>query len=86
MFYVIIASYFMYCIKLCINVFVYFKMQVATCVMVGAISDLLARIALAVYTYFYNVDSRFLFFIGTTITIFLRIGKSSLIFFELYTF
>ncbi|XP_022829653.1 monocarboxylate transporter 2-like [Spodoptera litura] len=50
------------------------KMQVATCVMVGAISDLLARLVLAVVTYFIVVDSRLIFFIGTCITVFLRIG------------
>ncbi|KAF9409207.1 hypothetical protein HW555_011361 [Spodoptera exigua] len=50
------------------------KMQVATCVMVGAISDLFARLVLAVVTYFIVVDSRLIFFIGTCITVFLRIG------------
>ncbi|XP_030025449.1 monocarboxylate transporter 7 [Manduca sexta] len=50
------------------------KIQVATCVMVGAISDLLARFGLAVFTYFFVVDSRLLFFVGTCITVFLRIG------------
>ncbi|XP_038213566.1 monocarboxylate transporter 7-like [Zerene cesonia] len=51
----------------------YSKMQVATCVMAGAIADLAARFILAVFTYFYNVDSRKLFFIGTFITMILRI-------------
>lgn len=50
-------------------------MQVATCVMVGAISDLLARLTLAVITYFVVVDSRLIFFVGTCVTVFLRIGK-----------
>ncbi|XP_059061950.1 monocarboxylate transporter 7-like [Achroia grisella] len=50
------------------------QMEVATCVMVGAIADLLARFLLALFTYFYAVDSRKLFFGGTCITIFLRIA------------
>ncbi|CAK1551939.1 unnamed protein product [Leptosia nina] len=51
----------------------YSKMQVATCVMAGAIADLAARFFLAVFTYFYTVDSRKIFFIGTFITMILRI-------------
>lgn len=43
--------------------------------MVGAISDLFARFGLAVFTYFYVVDSRKLFFAGTCVTIILRIGR-----------
>ncbi|XP_072941924.1 monocarboxylate transporter 9-like [Epargyreus clarus] len=61
----------------------YTQMQVATCVMVGAIADLIARFLLAVFTFFYSVDSRKLFFVGTTITVFLRIAlvsSSNLIF------
>lgn len=50
------------------------KIQVATCVMVGAISDLLARLSLAVITYFFVVDSRLIFFVGTCVTVFLRIA------------
>ncbi|XP_049865097.1 monocarboxylate transporter 2-like isoform X2 [Pectinophora gossypiella] len=50
------------------------KMQVATCVMVGAIADLLARFFLAIFTYFYTVDSRRIFFFGTCITVVLRIA------------
>ncbi|KAI8440403.1 hypothetical protein MSG28_001725 [Choristoneura fumiferana] len=49
-------------------------MEVATCVMVGAIADLVARFLLAVFTFFYSVDSRKIFFGGTCITIMLRIG------------
>ncbi|XP_013175232.1 PREDICTED: monocarboxylate transporter 1 isoform X1 [Papilio xuthus] len=52
----------------------YTKMQVATCVMVGAIADLIARFSLAIFTYFYTVDSRKIFFCGTCLTIFLRIA------------
>ncbi|KAJ2950506.1 hypothetical protein O0L34_g8750 [Tuta absoluta] len=52
----------------------YTEMQVATCVMVGAIADLIARILLAVFTYFYAVDSRKIFFGGTCITVVLRIA------------
>ncbi|XP_045487956.1 monocarboxylate transporter 13 isoform X2 [Pieris rapae] len=51
----------------------YSKMQVATCVMAGAIADLAARFFLAVFTYFYTVDSRKVFFVGTFITMILRI-------------
>ncbi|XP_004927807.1 monocarboxylate transporter 7 [Bombyx mori] len=50
------------------------KIEVASCVMVGAVSDLLARFGLAIFTYFYAVDSRLLFFIGTCVTVFLRIA------------
>lgn len=50
-------------------------MEVATCVMVGAIADLVARFLLAVFTFFYPVDSRKIFFGGTCITILLRIGR-----------
>lgn len=50
-------------------------MQVATCVMIGAIADLIARFCLAVFTYFYTVDSKTLFFAGTCVTMLLRIGK-----------
>ncbi|KAJ0179463.1 hypothetical protein K1T71_005175 [Dendrolimus kikuchii] len=53
------------------------EIQVATCVMVGAISDLFARFSLAVFTYFYVVDSRTLFFAGTCVTIFLRVALVS---------
>ncbi|CAK1578563.1 unnamed protein product [Parnassius mnemosyne] len=52
----------------------YSKMQVATCVMVGAFADLIARFLLAVFTYFYTVDSRKIFFVGTCLTILLRIA------------
>ncbi|XP_045459710.1 monocarboxylate transporter 1-like [Melitaea cinxia] len=51
----------------------YTQMQVATCVMIGAIADLVARFSLAVFTYFYNVDSKILFFAGTCVTMVLRI-------------
>ncbi|XP_073966302.1 monocarboxylate transporter 6-like isoform X2 [Choristoneura fumiferana] len=53
------------------------KMEVATCVMVGAIADLVARFLLAVFTFFYSVDSRKIFFGGTCITIMLRIALVS---------
>ncbi|XP_063379814.1 monocarboxylate transporter 6-like isoform X1 [Cydia fagiglandana] len=53
------------------------KMEVATCVMAGAIADLLARFLLAVITFFVAVDSRKLFFGGTCITILLRIALVS---------
>ncbi|VVC91667.1 unnamed protein product [Leptidea sinapis] len=36
----------------------YSKLEVATCVMAGAIADLVARFALAILTYFFTVDSR----------------------------
>ncbi|KAI8440400.1 hypothetical protein MSG28_001725 [Choristoneura fumiferana] len=52
-------------------------MEVATCVMVGAIADLVARFLLAVFTFFYSVDSRKIFFGGTCITIMLRIALVS---------
>ncbi|CAH2062932.1 unnamed protein product, partial [Iphiclides podalirius] len=52
----------------------YSQMQVATCVMVGAIADLVARFSLAVFTYFYTVDSRKIFFSGTCLTVILRIA------------
>ncbi|XP_023938186.1 monocarboxylate transporter 7-like [Bicyclus anynana] len=52
----------------------YTKMQVASCVMIGAVADLLARFGLAVFTYFYNVDSKTVFFFGTCITMVLRIA------------
>ncbi|XP_032512390.2 monocarboxylate transporter 2-like isoform X2 [Danaus plexippus] len=52
----------------------YTKMQVATCVMIGAIADLIARFCLAVFTYFYTVDSKTLFFAGTCVTMLLRIA------------
>ncbi|XP_068627952.1 monocarboxylate transporter 1-like isoform X2 [Battus philenor] len=52
----------------------YSKMQVATCVMMGAIADLIARFSLAVFTYFYTVNSRKIFFFGTCLTIILRIA------------
>ncbi|XP_045763605.1 monocarboxylate transporter 13-like isoform X2 [Maniola jurtina] len=52
----------------------YTEMQVATCVMIGAVADLLARFGLAVFTYFYTVDSKTLFFYGTCITMVLRIA------------
>nr|QHN70670.1 MFS transporter 2 [Limenitis arthemis astyanax] len=55
----------------------YTKMQVATCVMIGAITDLIARFCLAVFTYFYNVDSKILFFVGTCITMVLRVALVS---------
>lgn len=47
--------------------------------MVGAIADLLARFSLAIFTYFYMVDSRMLFFAGTCVTVLLRIGEYSVI-------
>ncbi|KAL0884087.1 hypothetical protein ABMA27_016107 [Loxostege sticticalis] len=50
------------------------KMEVATCVMVGAIADLLARFFLAIITYFYVVDSRKIFFAGTCVTVVLRVA------------
>lgn len=50
-------------------------MQVATCVMIGALADLAARFCLAVFTYFYTVDSKILFFVGTCVTMILRVGK-----------
>ncbi|RVE48933.1 hypothetical protein evm_006395 [Chilo suppressalis] len=53
------------------------KMEVATCVMVGALADLVARLLLAVFTYFYVVDSRKLFFAGTCVTVVLRIALVS---------
>ncbi|KAG7305485.1 hypothetical protein JYU34_009554 [Plutella xylostella] len=53
------------------------KIQVATCVMVGAIADLIARFSLAIFTSFFTVDSRKLFFAGTCVTIFLRIALVS---------
>ncbi|XP_026747346.1 monocarboxylate transporter 9-like [Trichoplusia ni] len=53
------------------------KMEVATCVMVGAISDLAARLSLAVFTLFFPVDSRLIFFVGTCITVVLRIALVS---------
>ncbi|KAM3968054.1 monocarboxylate transporter 1 [Aphomia sociella] len=53
------------------------QMEVATCVMVGAVADLLARFFLALFTYFFLVDSRKLFFGGTCVTIFLRIALVS---------
>ncbi|XP_061706000.1 monocarboxylate transporter 6-like isoform X1 [Cydia pomonella] len=53
------------------------KMEVATCVMAGAIADLLARFLLAIITFFIAVDSRKLFFGGTCITILLRIALVS---------
>ncbi|XP_053600087.1 monocarboxylate transporter 7-like isoform X1 [Plodia interpunctella] len=53
------------------------QMEVATCVMVGALADLLARFAFAVFTYFFVVDSKKLFYIGTCITILLRIALVS---------
>ncbi|XP_041973536.1 monocarboxylate transporter 7-like [Aricia agestis] len=52
----------------------YTKIQVATCVMVGAIADLVARFSLAVFTYFYYVDSKKIFFVGTCLTTVLRIA------------
>ncbi|XP_052758339.1 monocarboxylate transporter 7-like isoform X2 [Galleria mellonella] len=55
------------------------QMEVATCVMVGAIADLLARFLLALFTYFYVVDSRKLFFSGTCISVFLRVAISGLV-------
>ncbi|KOB66012.1 Monocarboxylate transporter, partial [Operophtera brumata] len=42
------------------------QMEVATCVMVGAVSDLFARFSLAIFTYFYAVNSRLVFFVGTS--------------------
>lgn len=60
-------------------------MEVATCVMVGAVSDLLARLSLAVVTFFFVVDSRLIFFVGTCITVFLRIGKYLLIYFLIFS-
>ncbi|CAH2092170.1 unnamed protein product [Euphydryas editha] len=51
----------------------YTQIQVATCVMIGAIADLVARFCLAVFTYFYNVDSKTLFFAGTCVTMVLRV-------------
>ncbi|CAB3235960.1 unnamed protein product [Arctia plantaginis] len=53
------------------------QMEVTTCVMVGAICDLIARVTLAIFTYFFSVDSRLFFYIGTCITIFLRIALVS---------
>ncbi|XP_060800754.1 monocarboxylate transporter 13 [Amyelois transitella] len=53
------------------------QMEVATCVMVGALADLLARFAFAVFTYFFVVDSKKLFYIGTCITVVLRIALVS---------
>ncbi|XP_063823260.1 monocarboxylate transporter 7-like isoform X1 [Ostrinia nubilalis] len=53
------------------------KMEVATCVMVGAVADLLARFLLAVITYFYVVDSRKIFFAGTCVTVILRVALVS---------
>ncbi|XP_046978518.1 monocarboxylate transporter 13-like isoform X2 [Vanessa cardui] len=55
----------------------YSQMQVATCVMIGAIADLAARFCLAVFTYFYNVDSKKLFFAGTCVTMVLRVALVS---------
>lgn len=55
----------------------YSQMEVATCVMVGAIADLISRFLLAVFTYFFAVDSRKIFFVGTCITVFLRIALVS---------
>ncbi|CAH0721561.1 unnamed protein product, partial [Brenthis ino] len=52
----------------------YTKMQVATCVMIGAIADLVARFSLAIFTYFYTVDSKTLFFVGTCVTMVLRVA------------
>ncbi|XP_050672771.1 uncharacterized protein LOC126970721 [Leptidea sinapis] len=52
----------------------YSKLEVATCVMAGAIADLVARFALAILTYFFTVDSRMLFFVGTFITMILRVA------------
>lgn len=53
------------------------QMEVATCVMVGAISDLVARVTLAIYTYFFAIDSRLFFYVGTCITVLLRIALVS---------
>ncbi|XP_026326883.1 monocarboxylate transporter 1-like [Hyposmocoma kahamanoa] len=53
------------------------EMQVATCVMVGAVADFLARLGLAIFTYFYTVDSRTIFFFGTCVTVVLRIALVS---------
>ncbi|KAL4714480.1 hypothetical protein ACJJTC_017775 [Scirpophaga incertulas] len=53
------------------------EIQVATCVMVGAIADLIARFLLAIVTYFYSVDSRKIFFAGTCVTVVLRIALVS---------
>ncbi|XP_075972260.1 monocarboxylate transporter 9-like [Anticarsia gemmatalis] len=63
------------------------QIQVTACVMVGAVSDLLARIALAIFTYFFAVDSRLFFFVGTCVTVFLRIAlvSSSSIYFVFAT-
>ncbi|GBP66550.1 hypothetical protein EVAR_51077_1 [Eumeta japonica] len=44
------------------------------CVMAGALADLAMRFLLAIFTYFHAVDSRMLFFVGTCITVFLRIA------------
>ncbi|XP_050362612.1 monocarboxylate transporter 9-like isoform X1 [Nymphalis io] len=55
----------------------YSQMQVATCVMIGAIADLAARFCLAVFTYFYNVNSKKLFFAGTCVTMVLRVALVS---------